>query len=140
MEVREPKKNGLSAAAWVILVLCAGIAAGTALAALPAPPGPRPGPYPRAMFDDVATVLSAVGIALLIALLVVYAKTYRETRSKFALGLLVVLAALLGQSLVSSPILFRALDHFGGPLAPLVLAAEMLKAAAFAVFLYLSLE
>jgi hypothetical protein len=76
---------------------------------------------------------------LFVALLAVYAKTYSDPRARFALGLIVVFAALLFQALLASPLLFVAFGHALGGLGPFLLVADAFKAAAFTALLYLSL-
>ncbi len=51
------------------------------------------------VFLEFHIILSTVGMALLVALIVVYARTYVQTKANFILGLLVVLFALLLQAL-----------------------------------------
>jgi hypothetical protein len=139
-----PKARKISPAAWVALTLAVGIAAGLALSLLAPVPGTGPGPRPPGMrFDthaDFDVLLSTVSIALLSALVVVYLRTFRQTRANFALGLVVVLFALLLESLVASPVLIGAFGHPFGALATFFLIADVFKSAAFAVFLYLSLQ
>ncbi len=129
----------------VLLTLAAGILAGLVLAAIVPPPsfpGPGPGPrFPRfESHSDVDVILSTVSLALLAALLAVYVRTYRQTQANFALGLIVVLIALLVPSLVSSPVVIGAFGHPLGLLGSFFLVADIFKSAAFAVFLYLSLQ
>jgi len=144
MEARQAseRKRGLSPAAWTLVVLAIGLALGALLALVPRPDRPGPGPRPGMFetYDDVDVVLSTVSTAFLVALLVVYAKTYSETRAPFALGLIVVLGALLFQGILTSPLLFGAFGHALGSLGPFLLAADAFKAGAFAAFLYLSLQ
>jgi hypothetical protein len=85
-------------------------------------------------------ILSTVAISLLVALLVVYIRIYTETRANFALGLLVVLGALLLQSLLTYPLLLAAPREFWELPGPSFDSADILLIVAYAVFLYLSLE
>jgi hypothetical protein len=136
--------GGGRAAVWVLLVLVAGLAIGVVFSSLPDPSvGPRPGHGWGFRFEtaeDVDVILSTVGLALLVALLVVYAKTYSQTGARFALGLTVVLFALLLESLLTSPILYTAFGTSAASLGPFLLFADVFKVAAFSVFLYLSLQ
>lgn len=97
------------------------------------------GGFPGA-FGEFHIILSTVGIALLAALLVVYGRTYRQTKANFVLGLLVVLFALLLQSILTSPIIVGLIEHesvIHGFYSP---AADVFTIIAYTVFLYLSLE
>lgn len=101
------------------------------------PPGPSFGPYEYLQFH---IVLSSISLALLAALLVVYANSYAKTRANFLLGLLVVLFALLLQALLQYPLLHLIMnstveiDAFYSPVS------DAFTIVAYSVFLYLSLE
>ena len=139
-ERKEEGGGRLGAGGWVLLVLGLGVALGVLLAAIPLPDvDPRP-PFRFERFEDVAVVLSTVAVALLVALLVVYIRTYRDTQANFALGLVLVRIALLVQSVLTSPVLLGAFGHRLGGLGPFFFFAEAFKAAAFSLFLYLSLQ
>jgi hypothetical protein len=128
---------------WVALVVVIGLVAGGLLSLYAVPPrGPPPagansGPIPLAR---VATILSGLDLALLLALVFVYVRTYLETRARFALGLVVFLIALLVQIVTSSPAIFAAFGQGAGGLGPFVLVATLFEAIALTVFLGLSLE
>jgi hypothetical protein len=83
-------------------------------------------------------ILSTVGMALLVALIVVYARTYLQTKANFILGLLVVLFALLLQSLLTYPVLLELETGFAIEVFSPV--ADVFTILAYTVFLYLSLE
>jgi hypothetical protein len=86
------------------------------------------------------TILSTVAISLLVALLVVYGRTYITTKANFMLGLVVMLYALLLQSVLSNPVFSILIDRtlfFPGFSSPL---SDIFMVVAYAVFLYLSLE
>lgn len=97
------------------------------------PPGFR-------MYQEFHVILSTIGIALLIALIVVYARTYVSTRANFVLGLLIFLFALLLQSILTFPVLmdFEAPTYFHFVVSSPI--ADIFTIVAYAVFLYLSLE
>ncbi len=118
---------------WVLIVIGIGGAVGVGLSLLPAP-GPS---FPLRPYH---VILSAMIVALLVALLLVYAKVYVDTNARFALGLIVVLALLLFETLLVFPPL---LGPFGlGEERPFHLLpfSDALAVGAYAVFLYLSLE
>ena len=136
------RKRGMSPALWTAVVLAIGLAIGVGLALVPRPGRPGPGPRidPFETLEDIDVIVSTVGLALLSALFVVYAKTYADTGARSALGLIVVLAAFLFEGVLTSPILFGAFGHALGELGPFVLVAHGFRTAAFAAFLYLSLQ
>jgi hypothetical protein len=91
-------------------------------------------------FGELHIILTTVSISLLIALIVVYTRTYLQTKADFIFGLLVVLFALLLQSLITFPVFLSLVEHT--PIRPAFIStiADIFKIVAFAVFLYLSLE
>ena len=139
MQASERRRVG--PAVWTLIVLGIGIGLGVLLTLVPhgPRPGPGPGPDPYAGIEALDVVLSAVSLACIVALILIYARTYAEMGAKFALGLVFVLAALLFQAILSSP-LFLSFGHELGPFGPFGLGADALKAAAFGAFLYLSLQ
>lgn len=141
----EPKKSKVGKL-WVVIVLLIGLIWGLLISDLATlPTGVRPG-----FFRDVPyfnpdpsirlhVTLTTVEVALLVALVIVYLKVYTETNANFALGLVVVLGALLLQTILSYPLI---LGLEGVIFVPGILTtlADFLTVGAYAVFLYLSLE
>jgi len=130
---------------WVIvpLVLAVGALMGVVMSYLvPLPFAFGPFPHPFDQFRNlivVHMVLSTVIIALQVALVVVYLRIYSGTRARFALGILVVLSALLVQSLFQYP-LFLGLGRFTLGFGPYLSAGDLFTIAAYTIFLYLSLD
>jgi hypothetical protein len=130
---------------WVVLVLGLGAIGGIVLALhatpMPGPPGPGggagPGPLP---IVRIASGLSTVDLALLLALIFVYVRTYWETRARFALGLSVFLGALTIQTVFASPLLFSAFGFGPGGLVPFLSVSYVFATFALSLFLYLSLD
>jgi hypothetical protein len=131
---------------WVAVVLLAGLASGvllSSLATLPRVARPvffRGVPY----FNPEPSIrlhvlLTTMEVALLLSLVVIYLKVYSETKANFSVGLVIVLGALLLQTLLSYPLI---LGLEGVILVPgrLSTIADFLTLAAYTVFLYLSLE
>ena len=100
-------------------------------------PGFGYGPFEYLQYH---VVLSTVSLVLLLALIVVYSRSYIQTRANFMLGLLVVLFALLLEGMLRSPLLHLYLtgtveiDAFYSPVS------DVFTIIAYSVFLYLSLE
>ena len=110
-------------------------------------------------FLEFHIILSTVGMSLLVALVVVYARIYSRTRANFVLGLLVVLVALLLQSVFNYPVFVDIMEpppfpggsqgpqlHFfanfnppfpSGFSSPI---SDIFMIVAYGIFLYLSLE
>lgn len=127
----------------VLLVLLAGALAGVAFSYLiPLPFGFGPFP-PFAQFRNliiVHMVLSTVIICLQVALVVVYLRVYSATRARFALGILVVMSALLLQSLFQYPLLLGFAGRYSIGFGPYLSTADLFTIAAYTIFLYLSLD
>jgi len=141
----EPKKS-MAGKLWVVVVLLVGLVAGILLSDLATLPEESRGPFFRGVpvFNPdpsirLHIILTTVEVALLVALVIVYVKVYSETKASFALGLVIVLAALLLQTVFSYPLV---LGLNGVILVPGLLTklADFLTLGAYAVFLYLSLE
>ncbi len=101
----------------------------------PFPPGFGP-----QTLGELHIILSTVSVSLLIALIVLYARTYIQTKADFMFGLLVVLFALLLQSLLTFPVILGLAEHV--PILPQFTSdwADIFTIIAYTVFLYLSLE
>jgi hypothetical protein len=141
----EPKKS-MVGKLWVVVVLLVGLVAGVLLSDLATLPEEERNPFffrvPVFNPDPAIRlhiILTTVAVALMVSLVIVYLKVYSETKARFALGLVIVLAALLLQTLFSYPLV---LGTEGVILVPgrLTTLADFLTIGAYAVFLYLSLE
>lgn len=135
---------------WVPIVLIIGfvfgelISFGTTTQGPPGPGGSGPfgyfRPFPTDPLFGFHIVFTTIEMALLVSLVIIYTRMYVETKANFALGLVVVLGALLVQGLLSYPILDDLIGQvslgpgFSSP------AADLISICAYAVFLYLSLE
>ncbi len=144
MPTREKRNYGNKL--WVPIVILIGIIVGTLsyLVARSAENFPRFDRFGRFFGPDTYLefhiILSTVGIALLVALIVVYAKTYTQTRANFIFGLLVVLFALLLQAILTYPLILEFEFVTGFAILVFSPIADIFTILAYAVFLYLSLE
>lgn len=147
-----PKKRSYIQKIWVPLVIVIGLAIGELISYISEssqefeqpPPGRFGfGYFPHLQSDptlQLHIVLTTIEVALLISLVVIYIRMYVQTRASFSLGLVVVLVALLVQSLLSYPVF---ISYYGpvslqpGLSSP---TADIIAVCAYAVFLYLSLE
>ncbi|MDA4135497.1 MAG: hypothetical protein OK449_00685 [Thaumarchaeota archaeon] len=145
-----PQKRSYLQKVWVLVVLLVGLVAGEAISlATPTQPPSQFGggpfgyfhPFPTNPLFEYHVILTTVEVALLIALVVIYCKLYAETKANFALGLVVVLSALLLQALVSYPVTdsFIGQVSLPGP-GYSSFAADFVTICAYTIFLYLSLE
>ena len=142
--IAEPGQQKTKRPAWIVvpLVLIVGIVLGVALSYLiPLPFGF--GPFPPFQFRNliiVHMVLSTVIIALQVALVIVYLRVYAETGARFSLGILVVMSALLLQSLFQYPLLLGFVGRYAIEFGPYLSTADLFTIAAYTIFLYLSLD
>ena len=132
---------------WVLVVIACGLIAGGLLWLVhPIAPGPGPGlppaggPAASGTLGRAAGVLSLVDLALLVSLIVVYVRTYRDTRAPFALGLVLFLVALVIESTSLSLPILAAFGFGWGGLGIFFLVSTIFETIALAVFLYLSLN
>jgi hypothetical protein len=133
---------------WVPVVLLTGLILGELISITTMRPSNGPGPgqfgfphqFPAEPFYAYHVVLTTIGIVLLISLVVIYAKMYAETKANFALGLVVVLVALLIQAFISYPLV--DIFFFIPSIQPGLWsqAADIVTVCAYTIFLYLSLE
>jgi hypothetical protein len=137
-KVQSKKTSSFSAKFWVPAVLLIGTVAGILSNLYTLSTFAQFGRTSGATaFLEYHAVLSTISIALLVALLVVYGKTYTQTKANFMLGLIVVLL----QNLLNYPILHPYIDNT--PLESMTISSPVSDAftiLAYTVFLYLSLE
>jgi hypothetical protein len=128
---------------WLPFVLAVGILVGIFLSSFVPQSMPlfwRYAPFGLEPVLRFHVVLSTVSIALLVALIAVYVRVYADTGARFALGIVVVLLALLVQSLFQYPLLLGILGPLEVAQGRFLSFADVFTIVAYAVFLYLSLE
>jgi hypothetical protein len=130
---------------WLPVVLAVGVLVGLALSYLVPEPfsvGIAGHGFADRFRDSLVLhmILSTVSIALLVALIVIYLNVYAQTGARFALGILVVMFALLMQSLFQYPLLLGLFGVYPNPFGPFLSSADLFTIAAYTIFLYLSLE
>ncbi len=140
----EPPVSRLGSLARVLLVALGGGIIGLAITFLvrpmPGPPGPHGVAAPTPHLLLLSGAIAGIDLALLVALVAVYLRTYLDTRARFAAGLVVFLVALLLQTFVTAPFIVGAFGFGVGGLWPFLFASSLFGAVALAVFLFLSLE
>lgn len=149
----QKRRSSLHSLLWVILVLAIGAIVGVISFLIIAPhlrlrgffPGfPAPPSFTAEIFSFIAEhiILSTISIALLVSLVVVYGRIYKQTRANFALGIFIVLLALLFETILNYPILQLLTTGYSVNLASSILPelADIFTIVAYSVFLYLSLE
>ena len=124
----------------ILIGIIVGIAASFALLEVPSYEPPYSFRYFVWSFLAFHVILSTVALVLLIALLFVYLRIYSETRARFALGLGIVLGALLLHGIFTYPLLLPTPRDFWIIPGPFFDSGDILMIIAYTVFLYLSLE
>ena len=124
-------------------MLAIGMMLGLALSTL------RPGPVhrehqpiqpPSELMLTAKLVISFVNVFLIISLLVIYVDIYRTVRSRFTVGLIITIVALLVYAITSNPILQMFLGYpIAGP-GPFLFIPDIFTALAAGVLIYLSME
>ena len=130
--------------AWLPAIMAVGLVAGAILSLWASDArlelfGVAVGPREELLLS-LHIILATVGIALLVALLAVYAEIYGETRARFAFGVVLVIIGLLAQGVFEYPLLLGLAGPFEAARQVPQLFADSFTVAAYAVFLYLSLE
>jgi hypothetical protein len=126
---------------WLPIVLTVGVLVGLILSYdVPVPYGWRfiPPQFQQALILHI--VLSTVSVTLLVALAIIYLGIYAQTAARFALGITVVLFALLIQALVQYPLLLGMFAPYGQGEESFLSFADVFTIVAYTIFLYLSLE
>ena len=142
-EENTPKKGRMMSKLWVPVVIFIGTLIGILSYELASESaefphfGSRFGPD---LWLEFHVIFSTIGMALLVALILVYARTYLQTKANFILGLLVVLFALLLQALLTYPVFLELEVAPGFVIAFFSPVADVFTIIAYTVFLYLSLE
>lgn len=127
---------------WLPVILILGLLLGLAASYLT----PNPYNYLRFFppnFQEVYvlhTILSTMSIVLLVALAVIYLNVYVQTSARFALGITVVLLALLIQSVFQYPLILSQEGPFPTGQGFFLSYADFFTITAYTIFLYLSLE
>jgi hypothetical protein len=84
---------------------------------------------------DVSAVVSAANIAILIALIILYGRTYSSSRAQFTLGLIFFAALLLVQNAIGVYSYITMAPLFAEALLPYMLAINIAELAGLSVLL-----
>lgn len=120
---------------------------GMVLASVVLPP-PQEEPRPPPLADpatmnvllNLKALLSFFNIVVVLALTAIYAGIYREIKTRFTLGLILVMVSLLLYALASNPLVHLVFGFRAQGLGPFVLIPDFFTSVALAVFLYISLD
>ena len=93
-----------------------------------------------AMLMNLTTILTAVSILILAAMLHVYIRNLRKIKSNFTLGLLIFALLFLIQNIVSLYFYFTMMDYYVPAVELHVFIFTLLQTIGFAVLLKLTWE
>jgi len=131
----------------IVISVIAAILAGLALSARflpppdsPFPPLPPPNAAETANLVAIKTIISFVNLALILPLLKIYIDTYRSVRSRFTMGLIVMVLVLLIYALSSNPIVHYVFGFYESGLGPFTIIPDLFTTFALIILLYLSSE
>lgn len=94
-------------------------------------------------FDTYVTIKSAVtliNIVISLILIAMYVRIYREVKSDFTIGLIVVMFALLFYAITSNPFVQYIFTYRSFGQGPFILLPDIFATIALSVLLYLSLK
>ena len=132
---------------WKTLVILASLALALSLPVLgfAAQLGEGPGQMRRMRGDfewyyTVKGMLSTVNLALLVILLVIYLGVYSDTRSEFALGLVIFTLAMMMYAVTSNPLLHSGFGFHASGLGPFAFFPDLFSLIALVVLLFYAIR
>lgn len=98
-----------------------------------------PVPLPNMWLINVQAIITLGNVILLLCLLFIYAKSYEQIKSKFALGLIAFIVLLIVQAFTSNPFVhymwgFRRMHALG----LFVILPDLFEFVALLILLYIS--
>jgi len=134
-------------AIWLIVGITLAVVIGIVLSPIvlrpPAvPPGPRPpeGDFLLIILSAAKTIISLVNIVLILTLFGLYYRIYKEIKSQFTLGLLVLISVLLMYAITSNPLVHLLFGYYTYGLGPFTVLPDIFTTIALLVLLKLTLE
>jgi hypothetical protein len=129
---------------WLVVVMVAiGVILGIFSSAIHTGPVQRdrqPTPPPSDFAVTAKLIISFVTMFLVISLLVIYLDIYLTVRSKFTIGLIVTISALLVFAVTSNPVFQTLLGYPVAGAGIFLFIPDIFTAVAAAVLIYLSIE
>lgn len=139
------KKTTVILAVTVVAIVAAAIGLVLSTLILPPPQTPPP-PIPepdRVLMDiylKVKTMISLVNVVLIISLMSIYYGIYRQIKSNFTMGLILVMLVLLMYAFTSNPLIHVAFGYQAQGLGPFAMVPDIFTTFALGVLLYISLD
>jgi hypothetical protein len=92
------------------------------------------------IYVSIKSAVTLINIVIAVILIGMYVKIYREVKSDFTIGLIVVMFALLFYAITSNPYIQWLFSYRGFGLGPFILLPDIFTTIALSVLLYLSLK
>ena len=128
--------------AFTIIALAA-LALSMPVLAFAQPGGPGQGMRMHGDFEwyySVKGVLSTVNLVLLVILLIIYLRVYSDTRSEFALGLIVFALAMMMYAITSNPWLQSGFGFRASGLGPFAFFPDLFALVALVILLFFAVR
>lgn len=106
----------------------------------PPPQIPEPDRVLMDIYLKVKTMVSLVNVVLILSLMTIYYDIYRQIKSKFTMGLIIVMLVLLMYALTSNPIIHVLFGFQAQGLGPFAMMPDIFTTFALGVLLYISLD
>lgn len=110
------------------------------------PPQTTPPPIPepdRVLMDfylKAKTMVSLVNIVFIISLMSIYRGIYNQVKSRFTMGLIIVMLVLLMYAVSSNPLVHILFGYQAQGLGPFAMMPDIFTTFALGVLLYISLD
>jgi hypothetical protein len=126
----------------IIMAAIVGAAVGNTITGRPLPPERRPDASPPdpTVYIMLKTAFACVNTVVSAALLALYVSTYKQIRSRFAMGLILVMLSFFIYAVTSNPMMHELFGFRVFGLGPFTLIPDVFAMLALLSMLYLSLE
>ena len=104
------------------------------------PPIPQPDRVLMDIYLKVKTMVSLVNIVFIISLLSIYSGIYRQVKSQFTMGLIIVMLVLLMYAFTSNPLVQILFGYHAQGLGPFAMIPDIFTTFALGLLLYISLD
>ena len=104
------------------------------------PPIPQPDRVLMDLFLKAKTMISLVNIVLIIAIISIYRSIYRQVKSQFTMGLIIVMLVLLMYAFTSNPLIQILFGYQAQGLGPFAMIPDVFATFALGLLLYISLD
>jgi small-conductance mechanosensitive channel len=104
------------------------------------PPIPEPDRILMDLYLKAKTMISLANVVLIASLMSIYYSIYRQVKSSFTMGLILVMLVLLVYALTSNPLIQILFGFHAQGLGPFAMVPDIFTTFALGVLLYISLD